>query len=147
MSVAFTSPRLDRRPRSAGNPPDPNPFVMRRWVAPLAWALLILSLTSIPGSTLEPVPIFPHADKLAHLALYGMLGTLVGRSVPSEAWRPRATVMTLMVLAVFAFADEWHQELIPGRSADPADWVADVIGASSGLALGRLSLRNREQTS
>jgi VanZ family protein len=120
---------------------------MRRWVAPLAWALLILSLTSIPGSTLEPVPIFPHADKLAHLALYGVLGTLVGRSFPREVWRPRATLMTLMVLALFAFADEWHQELIPGRSADPADWVADVIGASSGLALGRLSLRNREQTS
>jgi VanZ family protein len=125
---------------------------MRRWVAPIAWALLILSLTSIPGPTLPPVPVFPHADKLAHLAMYAMLGTLAARSAMRRratpgAWRPSTVVATLLVIALFAFADEWHQEYIPGRSADPADWVADVLGASGGIVVGRWSLRIREQTS
>jgi VanZ family protein len=152
MPLALTAPHLDRIPRPQGRGPDRNPFVMRRWVAPIAWALLILSLTSIPGPTLPPVPVFPHADKLAHLALYGVFGALATRSalrgrIDAHGWRPGAFVATLVVIALFALADEWHQEYIPGRSADPTDWVADVLGASGGIAAARWTLRNREQTS
>jgi hypothetical protein len=64
--------------------------IHRRWLAAWGWAGAILAGTSIPGSQLPPA--FLHADKLAHLGLYGVLGLLVGRALllgaRTRRWRP-----------------------------------------------------------
>ena len=117
-----------------------------RWVAVLAWAAVILVATSLPGRLVPPA--FPYADKLVHLAAYAVLGGLVARAL--RAGRPgspgaRTLVGAAAAVALFAAGDEWHQQFIPGRSGDPTDWLADLIGASAGLAVLATTPSHSEQ--
>ena len=38
-----------------------------------------------------------------------------------------------VALAIFGLLDEWHQQFV-NRDPDLMDWIADVIGASLGIA-------------
>jgi VanZ family protein len=44
----------------------------------------------------------------------------------------------VILASVYAATDEWHQLFVPQRSADVADWAADVVGAAAGSSLYRL---------
>jgi VanZ family protein len=118
------------------------------WLAALAWAAGILVATSIPGRDLPRA--FPGADKLVHLVIYGVLGALVGRALRADERRGGARGPRLVVwigaLALFAAFDEWHQDLIPGRSTDRIDWLADMVGATTGLVVATTSLRSEQRT-
>jgi hypothetical protein len=61
--------------------------------------------------------------KAGHITLYGLLGSCLyvatGRSL---RW-------TLFIVTVYAFSDEWHQSLVPGRDARFFDVVLDVLSA------------------
>ena len=117
---------------------------MRRWGPPVAWAAVILVLTSIPAPDFAPVGAFafPGADKLVHATMYGVLGALLARAVGATA--PRRTLGRVVLgVVLFAAVDEWHQRFIPGRSADIVDVVADVCGAAAGFAAATYFLRRR----
>lgn len=105
----------------------------------MAWAIVILAFTSIPNTQLAGAR---HADKLAHFAGYAVLGLLCMRSVPSATLRAAALVLT--AVSAFGAADEWHQQFIPGRSQDRADWLADTLGASLGVLLSAAVRPRRE---
>ena len=113
---------------------------LRRWTAPLLWAAAVLTISSIPSSEL---PSIDDGDKLAHVAMYAVLGWLTIRA----AWRPEASWWTvgLVILALSAFGafDEWHQRFIPGRSPDVGDWVADTAGVALGSVLAAVLLIRR----
>jgi VanZ family protein len=98
--------------------------------------------TSLPGSTLPSAPRIPELDKVVHASLYGILAFLVGQAMASQAMR--AFLVATLAIAVFAAADEWHQRWIPGRGADPLDWLADLAGATIGFLLSRTALARRE---
>lgn len=113
-----------------------------RWLAPAVWAILVLSATSIPNLAL-PGPA--GTDKLGHFMMYCMLAFLTQRATlaPHDVgtwWR------VVSAIAVFAAADELHQRLVPGRSADVADWVADVAGGSLGAATSVVAAARRGRT-
>ena len=74
---------------------------------------------------------FEGGDKVAHFAVYGLLGTLLSR-----AWGPgwRGALLALFTASLFGATDEWHQSFVPGRTADVMDWLADTSGAA--LAVG-----------
>ena len=113
-----------------------------RWIPVVLWAGVILTATSIPS---VPAPPTTGADKLGHLAMYAVFGFLALRA----AWDglPRTAATTLAALALFAAVDEWHQRFIPTRSAEVADWVADVTGATLGIgAFAVLKLRRLKST-
>ena len=97
----------------------------------VAWAGLILFLSSRPVDDLPDVG-FSMSDKLAHAAVYGVLGALVARAL----CRPGVGVAVVAVACVAAFGlfDEWSQSFSPGREPDLADAVADTIGAAAGYA-------------
>ncbi|HEU4566348.1 MAG TPA: VanZ family protein [Gemmatimonadaceae bacterium] len=118
----------------------------RRWAPSLAWAAVILVITSIPGPVLAPVSpySFPGADKLVHATLYGVLGWLVGRAAGVPATGRRIALLALVGIALFAALDEWHQHFILERSTELLDWLADSLGATCGL-VAQAALR-REQT-
>ena len=88
----------------------------------------------MPSSTLPSTGV-PHVDKVVHFFLYAVLGLLAARAVEAPTGRLRPLLLTLAAVVAFAALDEWHQTFVPGRSADVADWAADVIGASAGLLL------------
>ena len=102
---------------------------------------MILTATSVPGALLRNAPVFPGADKVAHAILYGVLGFLAWHAISRDwpASRPwlASALRLVAAIAVFAAGDEWHQQFIPGRGAEAADWVADVAGASVGLTISR----------
>ena len=104
----------------------------RAWRGAALWAAVILVGTSIPGRELPRAPL--GTDKLVHVALYATLGWLTARALRADGLvRGSAVALALAALAAFGGVDELHQSLIPGRGADPFDWLADVIGAAVGL--------------
>ncbi len=113
----------------------------RRWLPFVCWALLVLTLTSIPNPS---VPSVPGGDKAAHAIMYGVLGGLAAFALVGIRRPVLAHAAALVGIAALAALDEWHQLYIPGRSADVADWMADVIGATVALILSALALARRE---
>lgn len=61
--------------------------------------------------------------KAGHIVLYGLLGVSLfvafGRS-----WR-----WALLVATLFAFSDEWHQSMVPGRDGRFFDVILDVAAS------------------
>jgi VanZ family protein len=108
----------------------------RAWLVAGAWAAFQWTLTSLPGSALPGVGL--SVDKVAHFGLYGVLGALLARIGLLAGWRWRGWLVTLVAVLVIASVDEWHQSLVPGRSAEFADWVSDAAGAATGMVAGRL---------
>jgi VanZ family protein len=117
----------------------------RRLVPALAWAALILVLTSLPGRALPTVPI-AHLDKVVHLSLYAVLAALAASAVPAGR-RLRALVVVLAAASAYGAFDEWHQQFVPGRSDDRYDWIADTVGAGVGVLFIAAARARREFTS
>lgn len=106
----------------------------RRWWPVIGWAGVILALTSWPSPP-HVAPFLPGLDKVVHLTIYAVLGYLVAQALQAPVLL-RTRLNALTALSLFAFVDELHQVLIPGRSASLWDWAADLTGATLGLLLG-----------
>jgi VanZ family protein len=116
----------------------------RRWTPSAAWSAVILIATSIPGALLRGAPFIPGGDKVVHALLYGTFGYLVCRGVEASGVPGMRRVVTLLaMIGVFAAFDEWHQQFIPGRSTEVADWMADMAGATVGMTISRTALWRR----
>jgi VanZ family protein len=106
---------------------------MWTWLPLLAYAAGIIALSSRPAEKLPPPP-FWQADKLVHMAIYSLLGALGGRAA-ARSGLGRGALLVLFGCIGFGLFDEWYQQLIPGRSSDLLDALADAIGASAGFLL------------
>ncbi len=110
----------------------------------IGWVALTFALTSIPNPRFQLN--VPAADKLEHLAFYGVTGLLFAlwrRACGASA--VRAAAQAVLFAALVGGIDEAHQIWIPGRTADPLDWIADTAGGACGALLsaffaGRLPL-------
>jgi VanZ family protein len=97
----------------------------------LGWVALTFVLTSIPNPEFE-VPI-PWADKLEHVAFYGVMGFFFALwRRESGASLKTAVAQAFLVTALVGGVDEAHQHWIPGRFADVLDWLADAAGGGGG---------------
>jgi VanZ family protein len=113
-----------------------------RWGPPVAWASLILIATSIPNFG-DLVPVGPPgADKLVHGTMYAVLGWLSARAVDASSLRTSLAVV--LAASLFGAVDEWHQRFVPGRSPHTTDWVADTLGALTGVFAFQAARRRRE---
>lgn len=99
------------------------------WAPAVLWAAAIFWGSSRPT---VPVPEVWGADKLMHFGAYAVLGLLLARGTTllglGRGW-------PVVLGALYGASDEWHQSFVPGRSADPADWVADALGVLAGVFL------------
>lgn len=113
-------------------------FALPMWI----WIAAIFVVSSIPGPALAAVGITVW-DKLAHFFEYAVLGFLALRHQRCAVARsPQSSLVRVALLGVLVGSvDECYQYLIPGRSTDAADLVADVLGALAGAALGLLYLK------
>ncbi|MBN1504555.1 MAG: VanZ family protein [Candidatus Eisenbacteria bacterium] len=109
---------------------------LRFWFPVLGYITLIFALSSL--SDLPTQKLFPHMDKAAHLAEYGVLGLLVGRAFRrasphfvTKFWFGLAIIATMAV----GLLDEAFQSTVPGRESSRTDFTADAIGAMAGLAV------------
>ena len=99
------------------------------------WPLLV-AVTIFLASSRSHVaaPSITNFDKVAHFAVYGLLGTLLVRLGNGR----RAVWLALLATSLYGASDEWHQSFVPGRSCEVGDWVADTTGAALAIALYRL---------
>ncbi len=71
--------------------------------------------------------------------MYGILGALVLRATARPAaWTVAGA--SWLGIALFAAADEWHQQFISGRGTSLGDWAADLAGALLGILIARYFL-------
>lgn len=106
---------------------------VRRWLPPLVWAGVILTGTSLPPSVIPGQA--SGVDKALHFGIYLLFGVLLSREFSEVTTRWRAAALAIVVAVLFGAADEWHQQFIPGRSTELADWYADSIGATVGALM------------
>lgn len=99
------------------------------------WGLIFV-LTHIPNPPQVNIHWF---DKVEHAAAYGglslLLSAVVLRMTRSMA---KTAAIVLSLVAGYAAIDELTQMLVPNRSADWRDWIADVVGGLLGLTAFRL---------
>jgi VanZ family protein len=101
-----------------------------RWLAVVLWMGVIFALSATPSlaSPFEPVYDFI-LRKLAHLAVYTVLTVLLVRAFRLHVARPtHAWLLAMLVAALYACSDEWHQTFVPGREGTVRDILIDSIG-------------------
>lgn len=79
--------------------------------------------------------IHPPWDKLVHGIAYFVLGLSFCLWIRPQRWQAKPLLYAFLVIgavAVFGISDEYHQSMVPGRTASVWDWLADVVGG--GLA-------------
>ncbi|MDR0347758.1 MAG: VanZ family protein [Coriobacteriales bacterium] len=100
-------------------------------IAAVLWAILIFSLSSIPGSGFPSHPNI--LNVIAHFGEYMVLAILLSITFngPNQAlWK--TALIALAIASLYAASDEIHQLFVDGRSSDPLDWVTDTLGALLG---------------
>jgi VanZ family protein len=100
--------------------------------AALAWMALIFTLSSESRDLLPSGWPFQTLSNAAHAPIYGVLALLAARAAEPSA---RSAWIGFAVALLYGASDEWHQSLVPGRSASLADWLTDAAGAAGALWL------------
>jgi len=111
----------------------------------IAWAFIIFMGSSIPAADLPKI-IFLAPDKLLHLGVFLVFGILVYRAISTQKkftfLLGHSLGATLFIACGYGVFDEIHQYFVPGRTADPFDVLADVIGVILGLGVLKI-LQNK----
>jgi VanZ family protein len=96
--------------------------------------LILFTATTLPA---EKLPSIGFTDKLNHFIAYFILAVLVNLMLifqrKSRLLFEKAPMATIIICLFYGAADELHQMLIPGRSAETLDWVADASGTFVGI--------------
>jgi VanZ family protein len=114
---------------------------LKRFLPAALWLVVIFILTSLPAPVIPDVRI-PHADKMIHFAIYLPLGFLLARAFRHRG--SRAILYAAALCLAAASCDELHQVLVPGRSADILDLLADLAGGLAGAGLWLATKRTRQ---
>ena len=116
--------------------------VLLRWLPALAWMGLIFVLSSQSGLAIsEDVAVERPLRGVAHLVSFGILAGLLLFAI-SGVRRPglAGMVLAFAVTALYGVSDEWHQSMVPTRSARVEDLAIDLLGALIGLGIAWLLL-------
>jgi VanZ family protein len=142
---------------------------LRYWLPVILWMTLVFSASTtlgrpentsrfvrpillwlnpnMPEVTIEKIHLV--VRKTAHFVEYGMMGLLVWRLIHFDsAWAPcrsREFLTALLVAALYAASDEFHQSFVPGRQPAVRDVLIDCCGAGVGLAAIWVARRPRRQ--
>jgi VanZ family protein len=123
-------------------------YLQKRKVILVYLPLIIYWLVLFTATTLpvQELPSIGLSDKVNHFIAYFVLSVLVHLTLiyqrKFEILFNYAPAATLIISLLYGIADELHQMLIPGRSAELLDWIADASGAIIGVLLV-LYLKNR----
>jgi VanZ family protein len=126
----------------------------RRWLPVAVWlAVIFVASTSLftperTSALIDPVlrAIFPHADpsqidrlhlfvrKTGHVVEYAILAILLARATLAVAGiRAWWFASSLLLLALVAASDEFHQYFVHGREASIRDVLLDIAGGAAAL--------------
>ena len=86
------------------------------------------------------VNIFWGFDKILHLSaylLYYISSIFFINGINKSLIKSKLEIYSILLSALFAISDEFHQYFIPGRSAEFGDILADIIGILLGFTICR----------
>ena len=107
------------------------------WVLTAADAAVVLVLSVIPIQVQGPS--LPFLDKAVHLCEYFLLAWLLTQAMRATARTPRSLAIQAWVIASgYGALIEGIQALIPWRSAEVADALANACGAALGVWASQL---------
>ena len=105
------------------------------WAAVLACAAGTLYLSVIP---IHDGPDVPYLDKAFHLCNYLLFAWLLVQAIHAGRLQQREYLLLAWVYAFsYGLLIEVIQGMLPWRSADWADALANAAGAAAGVWLGR----------
>ena len=88
---------------------------------------------------MERLPSIGLTDKINHFIAYFVLAVLVNLTLiyqrKSKFLFKKAQIATIVICLFYGALDELHQLLVPGRSAETLDWVADASGTFIGVLI------------
>ena len=94
-----------------------------------------------PGVSPHLLGVIQHLiRKWWHVTEYAILGTLVWNAlarpfvVKPAGWPWKTAGLTILICALYAASDEFHQSFVPSREASVVDVMIDICGSSTGLA-------------
>jgi hypothetical protein len=104
----------------------------------LLWILAIAGVITgelLPGDSapMQWIGAAGVSDKVLHSAAYTLLAF-----IPVFGFRLRAGLISAAVTVLLGVALEFAQALVPGRSYEVADMVANALGVGAGIGLGLL---------
>lgn len=126
-----------RRSRRPGRRP------LAYWLPVLAYMGVLFWLSSRErGLDLGRWGLWELSDKWQHMIGYSILGMLLFRAFRGNLAFPAvpAVLCATLVGAAYGVFDEMHQRFVPGRTMDPRDAVADVVGTLAGAVLVALAV-------
>ncbi len=100
------------------------------WLS-IGWLMLVVIAIAMAVPTPNVDVAIDYADKWVHVLAFATLAgwtAQIYRPSPALAWRG-------LGLLAFAAATELMQAIIPWRSGDWGDFIADALGVALGLAL------------
>jgi len=99
----------------------------------IAWLLTIIILSSIPNIPTLKIHMARNEfrlDYLMHFSEYGILTFITFLSFAGNEFRMsfRKIMLISASLIVFAYLDEFHQKIIPGRTYNIIDFLSNASG-------------------
>jgi VanZ family protein len=132
---------------------------LKYWLPALIWMALIFSASSdtnsfahssriiapllhwlfpqMPDDTLYLIVLF--VRKCAHLTEYAVFALLLWRALRKPVkndprpWIWREARLALLIVALYAASDEFHQSFVPTRTGLVSDVFVDIAGGAAGL--------------
>lgn len=112
----------------------------RRLLLPAVVYALILALSSVPGSSINPLGLPAVFSYLGHAIEYGLLGAALAWALIAPGVGPdrqpdrerdltRIVVVVAVVVAILGGIDELYQGTVPGRETSLVDLAVDVVAA------------------
>ena len=119
--------------------------LLKYWLPPVLWALVIFSFSSMQVAGTSDVYWKDFiVKKTAHLVEYGILACLLYRAmINSNISRQKAFVLSILIAGIYGASDEYHQSFTPGREPRTRDVVIDTVGAIIGSSVGKRFIGNR----
>ena len=99
------------------------PRVPWRTLAALA---LVMAAILVPGDGTPRPPDPLHRDKLAHFCLFALLAVMAHADLGLDS--RKAALLGFLAAAALAVGTELLQLLVPNRSTEAADAIADLAG-------------------
>ena len=122
---------------------------MRIQLPAILWALIIFTGSSIPAEDFPDLSIFTY-DKMFHFVLFGFLCYFLFRALRYQTRFPKLALHALWVAffmtVLYGVFDELHQALVPGRSPEALDFLADSVGALTATMILLFMERPRKTT-
>ena len=135
------------KPRSV----NPLERLTRNSIPGLLCGIVILILTGLPGSLFPRVKPVVGIDKVVHLLMYAgfafacLWGYRKQFVSNGSAYRKKAIILALVISIAYGGLTEIMQEyLVPKRTGDWLDFLADSIGTGIGVLIFYLFFRRKK---